>query len=201
MERLRTMDRKAQIALGCGGLLLSCLLIVCVAGVLAVVFGDDENPSTVAQATATPAEAAIVEPSPTPIPTQAPAEPLGETQYLQLVETTNGQMGDSVSEFVGLMEDPTFEPEWEASLRSVLGDWRRINDEITGVTPPDGLQDTHEQYVLALDNYVLAADALDEMLEDQTQESVDRAVTYMNLGNVHLNEFNNLLEAYTPSGQ
>ena len=39
------------------------------------------------------------------------------------------------------------------------------------------------------------------MLEFQTQESVDRAINYMNLGNEYLNEFNNLLEAYTPSGQ
>ena len=141
-----------------------------------------------------------MQPSPTPVPTLAP-EPLGETQYLQFLDSTNGQMGDSVSTFVGLMEDPTFEPEWEASLRSVLGNWRQVNDELTAVAPPDELADVHERYVLAMENYVLAADALEEMLEFQTQESVDRAVTFMNLGNQHLEESTNLLEAYTPTGQ
>jgi len=200
MEKLRTMDRKAQIALGCGGLLFSCLMIVCVVGAIAVVFGDDDDQGTVAQATATPAEAAIVEPSPTPAPTQTP-EPLGEMQYLQLLDSANEQMGDSVSTFVGLMENPTFDPDWEAELRSVLSDWRQVNDRINSVAPPDALTGVHEEYVLAMENYVLAADALDDMLEVQTQESVDRAVTYMNLGNEHLEESTNRLEQYTPSGQ
>jgi hypothetical protein len=199
MEKLRTMDRKAQIALGCGGLLISCLLIVCVAGALVVIFGDENNQSTIAQATETPAEAAIVQPSPTPVPTLAP-EPQNETRYLQFLDSTNGQMGDSVSTFVGLMEDPTFELEWEASLRSVLADWRQVNDELSAVAPPDELADVHDLYVLALQNYALAADALEEMLEFQTQESVDRAVTYMNQGNEHLEGSTNLLEAYTPTG-
>jgi hypothetical protein len=201
MDKIKTMDTKMKVALGLVGAVFSCILLICAFAVVAVLISDDDddNGTTAAQSTATTVEqASAPEPEPTatePVPT---ATPVTDMEYLAFTQSASAEMVDSLGTFVGLMEDPTFEPEWEESLRGVLATWRQQLQQTEALTPPDALEPTYAEFLLAMQNYSLAADALDDMLENQTQESVDRAVNYMNIGNEHMDRSNNLLDEYTP---
>lgn len=139
-------------------------------------------------------------PTPTPRPTPTPTSVTdAQTRaYGVQLERTSRNLRDSFSRFSKLLEKPApADRNWQISLAVELGTWKGAYADAQTWEPPPELQDVHDLYVSALEQYDGAADdiayAMDNFGTPEGNRRLDRANLRLSEGNRLLNESTKLL--------
>ena len=145
------------------------------------------------------AVAACGEPStptrtPTPTPSQSPAPPIAtltpaESNYLNIIETNSQTCGTALTELGQLLSDAQiFDEDWIVEVAIQMATIRLCYEEMLATTPPDSMLTIHNKYIQALQHFNNACSLLAEGIDNLDMDSMDQAITEMELGNQFIDE-------------